>query len=132
MRHSTTLISRRQEVSTLSGPVDDLADEVASSISAAVYPYIQDMGRKLVDQSYDQVVARFEQDKDRLADQVVEAAKPKVRALVAELVADPELAAKVGAAKEELRQGFIQSVILTSILSATGATLGVWLVMRKW
>ena len=114
-------------VSTLAGPVDDLADEVTAYLT----PRIKQLGSEVVDDAYQTVVARFIQDKDMLAEQVVEAARPKVKALVAELVADPELQATIGAAKEELKAGFVKSIIATSVLAALGATFGVWLVMRK-
>jgi len=117
----------RVSPSTLAGPVDDLADEVTAYLA----PRVKQLGAEVVDDAYQSVVARFIQDKDMLAEQIAEAARPKVKALVAELMADPELQTTIGAAKDELKAGFVKSIIATSVLSALGATLGVWLVMRK-
>lgn len=115
--------------STLAGPVDDLADEVTGVIG----PYIRDLGNQVVDAGYDRVRSRFSADKDALADEVVEAARPRVQALVQELLADPELATKVGAAKAELEAAFKKSIMWTAILSSIGATVGVvaWMELRK-
>lgn len=55
----------------------ELADEVAS----ALRPLLTPLARDAADTAYDQATARFSADKERLADELVETARPKVQQL---------------------------------------------------
>ena len=54
-----------------------------------------------------------------------------VNQIVSEALLNPDLVAQGYAIREEAKDGLTKVVIATAVLSALGATLGTWLVMRS-
>lgn len=92
---------------TLGGPVDDLAAEVA-------------------DTAYDEIKARFYEDKDQLVDDVIATATPKVKDAVEQMLSDADTQARIGRTEASLRNG----MILIVGTAALATMFGTWLLVR--
>jgi hypothetical protein len=120
---------------SLAGPVDDLVDEIKQSDTW------KGMWADAADKAYNQILTRFESDKQRLSDEIVSTAAPGLKQLAMETVTsvepalkqdfielfdDAQTQARIGQTQDEIRNSFIQ----VAAVGAITTILGTWLLVR--
>ena len=121
--------------SMLAGPTDMLVAEIQQS--GAWQSMTADAANKI----YDQVMVRFEQDKQRLSDEIISTAAPGLKQLATETVQaiepalkedfialfdDAETQARIGKTQDELKTAFIG----VAAVGAFATAITTWLLVR--
>jgi hypothetical protein len=98
------------------GSLGGFTDDIEAQLQSKATGFAQTMANE----AYDQVKHRFEQDKDQLATEVVDAAKPKVLAAVQEILSDANTQQRIGEAKASFRNTLI---VVVGVATVAGSAL---------